>query len=87
MAVQVLDDVKLIISRQMAVPLDQLSSESRLEAIGVESLDVIEIIFALEEKFGIAIGFNANESAALAFETIGQIAEEVQKLVGTKSPS
>jgi acyl carrier protein len=84
-AVQVLDDVKRIISRQISVPFDQLSPESRLEAIGIESLDVIEIIFALEEKFGIAIGFNANESAALAFETIGQIADEVQKLVAKKS--
>ena len=68
---QVLDDVKRIIARQISVPFEQLSPESRLEAIGIESLDVIEIIFALEEKFGIAIGFNANESAALAFETIG----------------
>jgi acyl carrier protein len=84
-AVQVLDDVKHIIARQISVPFDQLSPESRLEAIGIESLDVIEIIFALEEKFGIAIGFNANESAALAFETIGQIADEVQKLVAKKS--
>jgi len=83
--VQVLDDVKRIIARRISVPFDQLSPESRLEAIGIESLDVIEIIFALEEKFGIAIGFNANESAALAFETIGQIADEVQKLVAKKS--
>jgi acyl carrier protein len=86
-AVQVLDDVKRIIARQISVPFDQLSPESRLEAIGIESLDVIEIIFAFEEKFGIAIGFNANESAALAFETIGQIADEVQKLVAKKSPA
>ena len=84
---QVLDDVKRNIARQISVPFDQLSPESRLEAIGIESLDVIEIIFALEEKFGIAIGFNANESAALAFETIGQIADEVQKLVAKKAPA
>ena len=84
---QVLEDVKRIISQQISIPFDQLTRESRLEAIGIESLDVIEIIFALEEKFGIAIGFNANESAALAFETIGQIADEVQKLVAKKAPA
>ena len=81
---QVLDDVKTIISKQIAVPLDQLSSETRLEAIGIESLDVIEIIYALEDKYKIAIPFNANESAALAFETIGEVAEAVQKLVTKK---
>ena len=77
----VLDDVKLIIAKQIGVPSDQLNSDSRLEAIGVESLDVIEIVFALEEKYNIAIPFNANDSAALAFETIGQVAEAVRKLV------
>ncbi len=80
----VLDDVKLIISKQIGVPFDQLSAESRLEVIGVKSLDVIEIVFALEEKYKIAIPFNANESAALAFETIGQVAEAVQKVLGPK---
>ena len=77
----VLKDVKQIISKQVGVPVHQLSSDSRLEGIGVESLDIIEIIFALEKKYDVAIPFNANESAALAFETIGQIAEAVSKLV------
>jgi acyl carrier protein len=80
-AVQILDDVKQIISKQVSVPFEQLSSESRLDAIGIESLDVIEIIFALEDKYKIAIPFNANESAAVAFETVGEVAEAVQKLV------
>jgi acyl carrier protein len=81
LAMNVLNDVTLIISKQVGIPPEQLNSESRLEAIGVESLDVIEIVFALEEKYNIAIPFNANDSAALAFETIGQVADAVQKLV------
>ena len=78
----VLSDVKDIIAKQIGVPADQLSPDSKLEAIGVESLDIIEIVFALETKYDIAIPFNANESAALAFETIGQVAEAVSKVVG-----
>src|ERR1700730_12118183 len=65
LGMDILKDVKQIISKQVGVPLEQLSPESRLEAIGVESLDVIEIIFALEKKYDVAIPFNANESAAL----------------------
>jgi acyl carrier protein len=80
----VLDDVKQIIAKQVGMPVEQLSADSRLEAIGVESLDVIEIVFALEEKFKIAIPFNANESATAAFETIGQIAAAVQQMLGPK---
>jgi acyl carrier protein len=76
----VLGDVKQIIAKQVGLAVDQLGPDSRLEAIGVESLDIIEIIFALETKYDIAIPFNANESA-LAFETIGQVADAVSKLV------
>jgi acyl carrier protein len=77
----VLKDVTQIVSKQVGVPFEQLTPDSRLEAIGVESLDIIEIIFALEKKYNVAIPFNANESAALAFETIGQVADAVSKLV------
>jgi acyl carrier protein len=77
----VLNDVKVIIAKQVSVPAESLSADSRLEVIGVESLDIIEIIFALEEKYNVAIPFNANESTALAFETIGQVAAAVEKLV------
>jgi acyl carrier protein len=77
----VLSDVKQIISRQVGVPLDQLHEDSRLESIGVESLDIIEIIFALEKKYNVAIPFNANESDALAFDTIGHVVDAVRKLV------
>jgi acyl carrier protein len=66
---------------------DQLSADSRLEVIGVESLDVIEIIFSLEEKYKIEIPFNANEFAPTAFETIGQVADAVRKQVGPKPSS
>ena len=83
----VIDDVKLIISKQVGIPVEGLSPDSRLEAIGVESLDVIEIVFALEDKYKIGIPFNANESAAAAFETVGQVASAVQKIVGAKQSS
>ena len=83
----VLNDVKLIISKQVGVPFDHLSPQSRLEVIGVESLDIIEIVFALEEKYKIAIPFDTSDSTHLAFDTIGQVAEAVQKLLGPKHSS
>ena len=83
----VLNDVKLIISKQVGVPIDRLSSQSRLQEIGVESLDIIEIVFALEEKYKIAVPFNANDSEHLAFDTVGQVADAVQKLLGPKHSS
>jgi acyl carrier protein len=81
----ILEDVKQIIAKQINVPVEQLNADTKLAELGVESLDVIEIVFALEEKFDISIPFNANDSAMEAFATIGQVANAVKGLVATKT--
>ena len=83
----VLNEVKQVIGKQARVPIDQLTADTRLEDIGIESIDVIEIVFALEEKFGVTLPFNANESAASEFETIGKVANAVKTVVAEKTPS
>jgi acyl carrier protein len=86
-AMDVLDEVKQVIAKQARVPIDQLTADTRLETLGIESIDVIEIVFALEEKFGVTLPFNANESAVSEFETIGKVANAVKAVVGEKAPS
>jgi acyl carrier protein len=81
----VLQDIKEIISKQVAMPIEKLTSEMRLEEIGVESIDVIEIIFALEKKYDVAISFDASGSDLPAFETVGQIADAVSGLIAQTS--
>jgi acyl carrier protein len=83
----VLYEVKQIIAKQARVPIDQLTVDTRLETLGIESIDVIEIVFAIEEKFGVTLPFNANESAVAEFETIGKVADAVKAVVGEKAAS
>ena len=54
---------------------------------GSSNIDVIEIVFAIEEKFGVTLPFNANESAVAEFETIGKVADAVKAVVGEKAAS
>jgi acyl carrier protein len=54
---------------------------STLDELGLESLDVIEMAFDLEERFNIEIPFNANNSTGPAFETVGDVVSAVQRLV------
>ncbi|CAK0758345.1 Acyl carrier protein [uncultured Gammaproteobacteria bacterium] len=83
--VDVVNDVlDIIASKATSVPRDKLELEAKLTDLGIASLDVVEIVFALEEKFDIQIPFNAN-SAQLEFRTIGQVIEAVAKLVAEKS--
>ena len=81
----ILEDVKEVIAKQVNKDVGELNADTKLTDLGIESLDVIEIVFALEEKFDISIPFNANESAAEAFATIGQVADAVKGLVATKA--
>ena len=91
----VADDVTAIISRSLKIPVEQLTPDKRLDELGAESLDVIEIIFELEEKFDIGITVRANELAPsktkdggtsdAQFTTIGDLTAEVERLVAAKA--
>ena len=68
----------------MEKPSVELSD--RLEDLGLESLDAVEMIFDLEEKFDIEIPYNANTNNPRAeFDTVGDVVKLIQKLVDKKS--
>ena len=54
-----------------------------LQQLGLESIDALEMVFDLEEKFGIQIPYNAN-SAATDFATVGDVVKAIQGLVAQK---
>jgi acyl carrier protein len=58
----IIDDVRSIIAQSLKIPVEKLTPETRLEELGAESLDVIEIVFALEEKYDIAIPLRADDA-------------------------
>jgi acyl carrier protein len=82
---EVLEEVKTIIANQLRKPAAELTPDTPLEALGADSLDLIEIIYSIEEKFGIDIPFNANQQTAVPFSTIGDVAAQVEQLVVAKS--
>jgi acyl carrier protein len=88
--------VRQIISKELKIPLERLTPDTALQEFNIESLDFIEIIFKLEEKFDISIPYNANEAAAAGsrepasgglgkLETIEQISAAVKGLVDAKT--
>jgi acyl carrier protein len=90
------EDVMQIISRELKIPIERVTPDTALQDLGVESLDLIEIIFALEEKFDINIPYNANEAATAGMEqsarvglgdlrTIAQISTAVKGLMQAKT--
>ena len=59
---------------------DNISPETNLVDLEIESLDLAVIVFDIEDTFGIEIPYNANEEVE-ELATVGSIIEKVQSLV------
>jgi len=77
-------EVLKIIAAKAAIDAAQLELGAKLADLNIASLDVVEIVFALEEKFDIQIPFNANKAQA-EFETVGDVVRAVETLVVEKA--
>ncbi len=52
----IIDDVKEVVVEQLSVNADEVTEDSKfVEDLGADSLDVVELVMALEEKFDIEI--------------------------------
>ncbi|QMW22114.1 acyl carrier protein [Sandaracinobacteroides saxicola] len=70
------------VRRDEALAID---ADTRIDTLGIDSLDFVELLFMIEEKFDIDIGFNANADGSFPFETVGSAADAVCQLVGSKT--
>ncbi|MEL7165433.1 MAG: acyl carrier protein [Pseudomonadota bacterium] len=62
------DKVIEIIAEQAVLEPSDVTPDSTLESLGIDSLGLVESIFAIEEEFDIQIPFNANEPTASDFD-------------------
>jgi len=67
----VLDDVKEVVAEQLNVSPDEIKEESKfVEDLGADSLDVVELVMALEEKFDIEIPDEDAEKIATVADAV-----------------
>ena len=78
-ASQVID----IISEQAMLDPAGITLESSLAELGVDSMGVVECIFAIEETFDISVPFNANAPSQSDFDisTVQSIAKAIETLL------
>ncbi len=70
------DQVKEVIVEQLNVSPEEVKPEAKfVEDLGADSLDVVEMIMALEEKFEIEIP----DSEAEKIQTVQDVVDFVQK--------
>ncbi|HIP51367.1 MAG TPA: acyl carrier protein [Campylobacterales bacterium] len=65
------DEVKEVVVEQLSVKADEVKEESKfVEDLGADSLDVVELVMALEEKFDIEIPDEDAEKIATVNDAI-----------------
>ncbi|MEM9578786.1 MAG: phosphopantetheine-binding protein [Pseudomonadota bacterium] len=77
-----LEQVIAIIAEQAVLDPSDVKPESTLEELGIDSLGVVESIFAIEEAFDISVPFNANNPAKSDFDisTVASIVDGIDRL-------
>jgi acyl carrier protein len=78
------DSVLSIIADYLDVPVADLKPEKSLEELGADSLDFIEIVFEIEEKFGIKAKEDLPELRK-SIHTIGDVLRLTSELVAAKT--
>jgi acyl carrier protein len=92
----VADDVKTIIAEVLKLEPGSLSPDTRLSELAVDSLDLVEVVFKIEEKFDIAITLEPKDSSFkikmapdgtedVSLDNVSDIIQTVQKIVDAKA--
>lgn len=76
-----IDRVKELLANQLNVEVNKINENSRIiEDLGADSLDMIEMLMALEEEFNISVP----DDQAEGLKTVGNVAEFIDKATAKK---
>lgn len=83
------DQVIAIIAEQAVLEPEDVTLDSTLESLGIDSMGLVESIFAIEEAFDITVPFNANEPTSTDFDitSVASIIADIERLRAEQSPA
>ena len=70
------DLIAAIIAQQLSKQTSEITDSSTFDSLGADSLDRVEIVLNIEEKFDIEV----DDEAVEKLKTIGELVDYVQKL-------
>ena len=75
--------IKEIIAKEVSIDPSEITRDSTMEDLKIESIDLVQIMFAIEEEFDIYL---ADQDVGFDIKNVGQVVDAVEKLVAGKSP-
>ncbi|EEW26032.1 acyl carrier protein [Rhodobacter ferrooxidans] len=87
MANSVKDQVIAILAQQALREPAEVTLDQSLADLGLDSLGLVEAIFAIEETFDVAVPFNANDPAQVGFDlsSVGAVVAAVEALLAARA--
>ena len=81
------DRVIAIIAEQAVLDPSDVTLDSTLDDLGIDSLGLVESIFAIEEAFDISVPFNANEPDKSDFDisSVRAIIAGIERLIAERA--
>lgn len=79
-----LERLAQLISRDFQVPAESLHAQATLESLDIDSLRMIEILFAIEDEFAIAMPQDQGEIRGRV-KTLGDLAALVDEIAAAKA--
>lgn len=83
---KVRDRMVAILAEQALMDPAEIRMDASLQELGIDSLGLVEAIFAIEEAFDIQVPFNANDPKASDFDisSVASIVDGVEKLIAAQ---
>ncbi len=80
------DKVVAILAEQAVLDPSEVPMEATLQDLGIDSLALVEAVFAIEEAFDIQVLFNANAPTDSEFDisTVATIVRAVENLIAAQ---
>jgi acyl carrier protein len=70
-----------VIATSKRIPVEQVTIDSEFQQLGIDSMDAVEILFALENEFDI----NIPDEEVRHVRNVRQMAEGVERLIADKA--
>jgi acyl carrier protein len=76
------DAIFAIIAKEAHIPVEKITLESTLKDLEIDSLDVVQIIFELEDRFGITL---PDRDPTVDTDSVRGLVAAVERLVAEKN--
>jgi len=77
MSDELIQRVRTVIANTQRIPIEKITIDSSFEELGIDSMDGVNILFALENEFDITIP----DEAAKQIRNVRQMIEGVERLI------